>query len=275
MPMDFSNITNPRLWRLMLQVDPENIRFAVSSTVEDASLAQASVCLDASQAFGKALEEAIYSIPGLLSDFGSVDILVRTSAYTLVPPEVNAETATVCAEYAKIADDDTDDILLQESAGGCTIVWACSEAIINFLRRTFPTARIKPHIAPLLSYFGRQASTGNCGKIYMHLCEQPREADIMAYGNDGKLLGAFTKPFEQDADICYAAIATAKTFGMNVGSHDEIQLCGDSCRRGTLMPVLRRFAPRTVPLIFPSAAMRAGIEAFKAPFPLILLPLCE
>lgn len=275
MPMDFSNITNPRLWRLLLQADSKNLRFAVSSTVEDASLAQATVCLDASREYCKAIEEAVYSVPGLLADFGSVDILIRTDAYTLVPGNLPLDQAIACAEYAHIADADTDHMLLCEKTGEINIVWACSQAVINFLRRTFPTARIKPHIAPMLSYFGRQAVTGNCGKIYIHLSEQPREADIMAYGNDGRLLCSFTKAFEQDADICYMAMATAKSCYLNVASLDEIRLCGESCRRSSLMPLLRRFAPRTVPLIFPSAAMRAGIEAFKAPFPLILLPLCE
>lgn len=56
---------------------------------------------------------------------------------------------------------------------------------------------------------------------------------------------------------------------------DNIYLCGDTSARLALAPELSRYAANVLPFIFPSAALRGGHDALKAPFPLILIPLCE
>lgn len=98
--------------------------------------------------------------------------------------------------------------------------------------------------------------------------------DIIAYDSAGKLTMSTSKEWETETDARYYIIATARTAGFDAET-DELLLCGDSSLRHAVTSALSRYVRHVMPLIFPSAALRAGKEAFKAPFPLIILPLCE
>ena len=86
------SIEQPRLWRLALQLDKDALQAVVWSTVEEATLVHFSLPLDPTLPQAKALEEAVYAAPVLLSDFGSVDVVVRTNAYMPVPQGLDEDT---------------------------------------------------------------------------------------------------------------------------------------------------------------------------------------
>lgn len=125
-----------------------------------------------------------------------------------------------------------------------------------------------------MRYFSRKTQLGNTGKIYAHITAEPPVVDIVAFGHDGALRLAVTKPVTAAADSAYWILACAREAGLDPAS-DEILLCGDNAARHELMPLLRRYAGYVMPVIFPSAAFRSGRDALNAPFPLILIPLCE
>ena len=231
----------------------------------------------------KALEEAVYAAPVLLSDFAGVDVLVRTNAYTVLPAGYSDDAFRTAADYCRLTVSDdapsVDDTELRRDtvdALGIDLAWTLPAHTARFLARTFRNPAVHSHIAPLMRYFGRKSILGNTGKVYAHFSGQGASAstDVIAFGTDGRLACAFTHPTPSPSDALYYIMAAMKHAGLDPET-DEVLLCGDASARDTMMPLLRRYAAYVMPVIFPSAALRAGREAFNAPFPLVILPLCE
>lgn len=267
-----TTIDNPRLWRMALQLSPQALSVVLTSMVSDSSLRRYSIPLDPSQPYLKAIEDAIYSTPEILGDYGHIDLVARTTAYTVVPRSLDEATAIQCGSYMKLDHGDEDSVLNTDITDCASIVWAIPANVRNFLARTFRNAPVQSHIAPLMRYLNRQACLGNSAKLFAHFAEG--QVDILAFAPGGSLALAATHPVDTDTDALYFIMACARQAGMDLMT-DEILLCGEPQRRSTLMPLLSRYAARVMPLIFPSAALRAGREAFNAPFPLILIPICE
>lgn len=284
-----ANIENPRLWRLALELDgTDALRAVVWNSSSEASLLQFTVPLNPTQPPIKALEEAIYATPVLLSDFLSIDVVIRTQAYTIVPAGISADNAEAIAAYACLTSEDgtvtiedKTDITGRGDAAqpihGATVMWCIGAEIYNFLARTFRNPRIQCHITPLIRFFGANTLRGNSAKVYIHIVGTGtnRAIDIVTYDRAGTLVAATTHTVPTDNDAIYYTLATAQLVGIDTDAGDEILLCGDSAARTALMPQLRRYAPAVMPMIFPSAAFRNGREALNAPFPLVILPLCE
>ncbi len=283
MPDTTPAIENPRLYRLALQVDTDALRAVLWSTVEDSTMLTFSLPLDPTLSGHKALEEAIYAAPVLLSDFAGVDIVIRTQAYMIVPGGLGDEALHTQADYCRLTVSDDapspdDSILHRDTVPtlGLDVAWSLPADTDRFLARTFRNPRIHCHIAPLMRYFGRKSILGNSGKVYAHFNGQGASGavDVIAFGADGTLACAFTHPTHSPTDSLYYIMAAMKYATLDAEA-DEVLLCGDASTRDTMMPMLRRYAAYVMPVIFPSAALRAGREAFNAPFPLIILPLCE
>lgn len=263
-------IENPRLWRLAMQVSDLAMHVAVSSMVSDGTLVQFVIPLNASAPALKALEDAVYSAPQLLLDYGRVDIIYATDAYTLLPAGLDDDACRYAAFCSAIADEN-DEIFI-DRADNAAVAWALDADIANFLARTFRNAPVHCHITPLLQYLGRRAAVGNAAKLYAHMAHT--HIDIVCHAPGGTLALAATHPLAGDTDALYYIMACAEEAKLDLRS-DEILLCGDSSRRHGISQLLSRYAAHVMPLIFPSAALRMGREAFKVPFPLIIMPLCE
>ena len=274
--MDSTLIENPRLWRLILGVTPGALHAVMISTVADASMIYKRLPLDTSMPLHRAIEEVVYANPDLLADFGKINILVDTPAYTLVPADADCTPENI-AEITQIgySGTETPAVSADVAASGVQTVWAMPEQARQFLARTFRNAPVQHSLTMLLKYLGRKGELTNRARVFAHLTDgSPRRMDIIAYDSAGKLTMSTSKEWETETDARYYIIATARTAGFDAET-DELLLCGDSSLRHAVTSALSRYVRHVMPLIFPSAALRAGKEAFKAPFPLIILPLCE
>ena len=268
-------VDQPRLWRLILQIDTDAIRAVAYSTVEDSSMLQFSVALDQSgdQSL-KSLEEAVYANPFLLSDFGKVDVVVRTPAFFISPAAIDAIDATagimqMSPDHQRRLKTDYIDSL------DVSLSWALAEDFANFLARTFRNPAVWHHLTPLLRYFSRKTLLGNSGKVYVHLHRgSASEMDIIAFDASGRFVLAETRQFETVDDAAYFALSSAKIAGIDF-RNDEMLVCGHNSLREQFMGIARNYFNYVMPNIFPSAVFRVGKEALSAPFPLIILPLCE
>ena len=128
----------------------------------------------------------------------------------------------------------------------------------------------------MLQYFGAKTAAGTTSKAYVHLSKGSRQnrADIMLFRSDGRPASVSSLTFDNMEDVTYHVLAAARDAGMDTAG-DQFMLCGDSTLRENLTQSLRRFATYVMPVIFPSALFRAGRDAVDAPFPLVILPLCE
>ncbi|MCH5222160.1 MAG: DUF3822 family protein [Muribaculaceae bacterium] len=271
-------IEQPRLWRLAMQIEGDAIRAALWSIVEDSSLRQFTLPLDPTLSPVKAIEEAVYSTPLLLSDFAKVDVILRTQAYTVVPKGLDEEARQKALRYLCLSDDSDQQQEFFHDIEECSamVLSSADDELCGFLARTFRNPKIHSHISVLMRYFGRQSLLGNRAKLYTHLHKsgENMQVDIVATDSSGRLMLAVTYGVSTIDDILYYVLASARQSGFNL-AQDEILLCGNSGMRDVLMPRLRRYATFVMPLIFPSAALRNGREALNAPFPIVILPLCE
>ena len=79
---------------------------------------------------------------------------------------------------------------------------------------------------------------------------------------------------ENADDATFYILGVWNEYALNV-YNDELQIAGDKRMREVVAPALRKYVTYVMPVIFPAAAMRIGLDAMKAPFDLILMSLCE
>lgn len=278
-PDTLSAIERPRLCRLAVQIEPAQLRAVIWNTTEDASMVQFSLHLDPTKPVLRALEDAIYAAPVLLSDFAATDVLVFTPDYMVVHADAPLELCDELVGHCCLWPDDAVEREVMTDAVDALdvkVVWPEAQALLSFLARTFRNPRVMCHAGALLRYFCSKAHLGNNGKVYAHLYESgaDRWVDVFAFKAGGVLQAAATHKLSSTDDAIYYILATMQQFGLDPKA-DEVLLCGNNGMRESVMPQLRRYAAYVMPLIFPSAAFRSGKDALKAPFPLITLPLCE
>ena len=270
--LDKDLIKEPRLWRLALRIDKTMLHIVLFCKVEDNSLIYHQIPLDqAAPSQQKAIEEAIYDNPLLLSDFAQIDCVVETSTFTIVPAEItDAEVRrrifneTFSSFEGEIVENELSELK-------SIILMGLNEELVNFLRRTFNNPRILHHLTPLCTYFNRKSRLGNSGKMYAYMRKD--RLDILSFDKDALRL-ANTFAFRDPMDAVYYILACREMLHLDPGS-DEMLIAGDNSLREVITPVLREYLAYVMPVIFPSAMFKAGKDAFNAPFDLIVLPLCE
>lgn len=275
-PLTRDLVSAPGMWRLAILLSPGSMDIAVMSMVEDNSLIYKHIDLPDDDATRlRAIEEAVYENPLLLSDFGKIDILVRTPRFMVIPTEISDDDLKRCILGQFWPDIDSyaifTDVKLVLPGNKDAIVYALSRSETSFLQRTFPMARFSHVLTPMVRYFAASSRLGCSGKLYA--CLSRNQIDVIAYTRSG-LQMAVTTSVSSIEDALYYILAALHSCGM---SHSEVEiiLCGDNEMRAQLTPMLRKFVGYVMPLVFPSAMFRAGKDAMTAPFSLMLIPLCE
>lgn len=265
-------IQDPRLWRMALRIDPKYVHVVLFCKVEDNSLIYRKLKLDPSApSLLKAIEEIIYENPLLLGDFDQVDCIIESQQFTIIPSAIDNHDIQ---EKIFIETFPTfDGCVLENKLSGlnATILMGIQEELLNFLRRTFNNPSILHHLTPLCTYFHRKSHLGNSGKMYAYLHQD--RLDLITFGKDSlRLANTFT--FHEPIDAIYYILACRESLKLNPES-DELLITGDNNLREAVTPILREYLAYVMPIIFPSAMLKAGKEALNAPFDLIVLPLCE
>ncbi len=261
---------NPAMWRLGLKISAATLSVVLHYPTRAGSLIYRDIPLDPAADPLAAIQDAIYENPLLLQPFGRTDILVDTPRLTLVPAELDADHAVAIAA-ALWPDASLDATVAPIKGTDAVAVTAIDSRILSFLHRTFADAPVTHAIAPLASYFALSERLRGGGKACVHI--RPGAVDIIVFGPSG-LLMANTFATPSDDDVLYYILAAAGRCGLSP-TDDEILVCGDAALRETLMPRLRQYHTCVMPVIFPSRMFRAGKDALRAPFELIVLPLCD
>lgn len=258
--------------RLGLQLEPGQLRVVICPLDGDSTLHQFSIPLDPTADTSKALEDAIYATPMLLGDYDSISVTVATDNFTPVPTGLAEVSDSVCG----LTDESSGQILMADQVNdSLQIIWSFDRKLYNFIERTFRNCPVRCSVTPLVRYFQRKTLRGNSGKVFAHLHGPASQImDLFVFGADGQPRLITTKKCMTEADKVYFILAAIQISGLS-RTEDEVQICGDTGGRDTLLPLLRRYVRHAVPVIFPSEAFRMGREALAAPFPLIVQNLCE
>ena len=85
---------------------------------------------------------------------------------------------------------------------------------------------------------------------------------------------ANTFSFSDPMDAVYYILACRNRIGLDP-HNDELLLSGDASVREKILPMLRTYLARVMPMIFPPQMFKSGKDAMIAPFDLIVTPICE
>lgn len=265
-------VTSPEHWNLSMRIGDSVLDVLLFSPYENNSLIYSSITLnDAAASPLEALQEAVYDNPLLLNDFKSITAIVETPRSMLIPSEVDNIDDREALLLALYPDAIDSRIVINETGGKATFISAVDQSLASFLERTFFNINICHNLSPLCRYFLASAKRSNTRRIYANL--RPGAIDVVAV-EKGNLLMANTFKSSCPTDTLYYILAVLKSLGID-SADAELMVSGDTATREATVPLLRDYVGSVMPVIFPSAMFKAGKDALKAPFDLIVLHLCE
>lgn len=219
----------------------------------------------------KAIETFIYDNPLLLSNFKSVTAILESRTFITVPVQVAETVSPIDIIREMDSDIDKRSAVIADNldAFDACILTPAEVQTVNFLRRTFPNIRIHNALFPFTRYCYANLAKGNTIKVFVNIRVNSLDIVVMS-SNTLYLINRF-----EYRDINDAAFYILNCTEGQADDISEILIGGNREQRDALMPLLRKFRPYVMPMIFPSTMFRAGSDALKAPFDLIILPLCE
>lgn len=270
-PLTKDLVATTKMVQLQLRLSPSALDVVLYNPLEDNSLIHRHIPLTSDPAgYLAALEAAIYDNPLLLSEFARVNILIESTRFLLIPAQsADSDTARRLLLMAH-PDAAADDIFVNDiDAYAAAFVTAFDSKAISFLRRTFNNAPIINALVPAIRFFRSKTPEGNAVKALINLRHD--SLDIIALSHTSLLL-ANRFSYADPNDALYYILACAAQINPQP---EQLLLCGDRDARDAVTPLLRRFHPYVMPMIFPSEIYRAGADALNAPFDLVIMPLCE
>lgn len=265
-------VKNTAYCRLDLRIGNGAIDVMIYNPLEDNSLLLRHFPLDGDeQEQLKRIETYIYDNPLLLSEFRTVTAIIESRCNIIVPSAI----ADSCGHLTLLreADPDTDSraSIIDDRLDifDAHILTPVASPTVNFLHRTFPNIRLHNALYPFTRYCHANLSKGNTVKAFVNIRERAMDLIVMS-STTLRIINRF-----EYRDINDAAYYILNCTDETDGEISEILIGGVHDKRDALMPLLRKFRPYVMPMIFPSAMFKAGADAMKAPFDLIILPLCE
>lgn len=269
--LDKDLIADTTICDMLVRVGRERVDVAVYSVVSDNTLIYRSFSSSNTASLLKAIEDTVYDNPLMLCDFRRAFMLIDTSCYTVIPSEIddNDRAESVLKALNPLFDGIIERA--ETATRNAVIVYGIERELHSFIRRTFAGITVMPHILPLVRYFASKPGRGNTRRM---ICNFRRSALDIVVIDGNCLLQANTFAFRTPMDAVYYILASRASHNLDP-HNDEVLLAGDRQIRETVTPVLRTYIARVMPAIFPPQMFRAGKESMKAPFDLIITPLCE
>lgn len=199
-------IPQPQLWRLVMEIDADRIEVAMHPPVATERVIYTSLMLNPdAPSHEKAVQEAIYANPVVLSDFKGVDVVFDTDSAMFVPGQlldkVGAEplyaAGAGCGEVSG-----SGKVLSDGLPGGISAVYAVDKGLYGFIRRTFFNVAVRHRLSPIVA---KAMNTPG-----LHAVVEPGRLDLIAISPTGLML-AHTVRYRSPQDATYYIIATRKS----------------------------------------------------------------
>lgn len=272
--LDKDLIADPSVWDLAIRIEADSLKVVLHCKAEQDSLITRTIPLDpAAASHMKAVEDALYDNPLLLDDFRSVTWVSDSDKYVVIPADI--DSADTREKIFRHTFPEFDGHLFEDTAGSdnALIIAGIDQGLYHFLKRSYYNLRLIHILSPLSHYFLNSASgySGHNRAMLAHF--RQGKIDLVATSGDGLLL-ANTFIYTDTMDAVYYILASFRQLGFDAHT-DPIAICGEAECKDTATSALRQYIASVMPVIFPSTMFRAGKDAMKAPFDLIILPLCE
>ncbi|MBD5343663.1 MAG: DUF3822 family protein [Bacteroides sp.] len=263
-------ITDTSMWTLAMRLSPKAVDIAVFTDMEDNSLLYRHFePAQGSPSALRAIEDIIYENPLVLSPFRRTYISIVPEASMMLPVSLPDATAVLAeALPGDLREWAVDHSMSRNASLGYCMPRGCA----GFINRTFaPDTVVRPHLGYLASYFMTRSQRGRHQRMMVNL--RSDSLDIVA-ARGAVLVKAVTFAANSVMDAAYYVLACRGQLAFD-DNDSEIIIAGDAAMRAGVMPVVRRYAPNVIPVIFPPRMFRAGRDATAMPFDLTVAPLCE
>ncbi len=273
--LDKDLIADPSLWDLAVRIEADSLKVVLHCTAEDDSLITRTIPLDpAAASHVKAVEDALYDNPLLLDDFRSVTWVSDSDKQVVVPAAI--DTAEMREKIFRHSFPEFDGHIFEDTAASdnAITVAGIDRALYHFLQRSYYNLRLTHILAPLARFSLDPASgyQGHNRSMLAHF--RDGKIDLVAVGGDRRLLLANTFSYTDTMDAVYYIMASFRQLGFDPLA-DPIAFCGEADSKEKAVATLRQYIASVAPVILPSALLRTGKDAIKAPFDLITLSICE
>ncbi len=271
-PLTNDLVRRPDLWQLLLRVSSDTLDVLLYSPVENNTLIYRPIEFGHDERGAMAaMQEAVYDNPVLLNDFGKTTVIVETRAALPIPAGIESVDSRELLFETAFPGFDGELIDNELGAVNASVIFGVDRDLAAFVERTFFGARVMHHLVPLCRYFIASARRANGPRVYANL--RQGSVDIIAVDH-GRLLIVNTFDFKTPLDAVYYILACYHVAGLDM-VETELHISGNQTVRDEIVPTLRDYIGSVMPVIFPSTMFKAGKDAMKAPFDLIVLPLCE
>lgn len=198
------------------------------------------------------IENTVYDHPQVLDDF-SADIAVVAPRSIWVPSVMVADDDDeVCRLYTQVYDAECGDIIAG-TVGDATCLGSLVPGLNAFLQRTFPGARIHPHLSVLARRFRERGADET--RVFIDIREG--EADFIAFSGR-TLLAGVTHRWHDPADIQYHLFNIMHVYGLDPASV-QVSLSGLRDIKTGLMRELRRDISYVMLTMVPSPGVKAEL----------------
>lgn len=264
-------MTNPRLtkellddatpMRLILRIGPRSLSALIvgPESIDPTVIAHSEELPDASV---KALENAVYDNPLLLSDFDAIDIILATREFFLFPESA----ADLLDEMAAAMLPDvasTREILMEQIPGANPAVgFAVDASRLNFLRRTFSCARFHHPLAVAARRLIEQAPG------FYALAGAPGDLMLLSVNSDSTLRYLNAPEACGANDCAYHILAAAET-------QEPITLmCADPEMQADITDIITKVKPSSniLPPQLPEPLLNLRRLAPQAAFDSLFIP---
>lgn len=198
------------------------------------------------------IENAVYDHPQVLDDFSS-DIAIIAPKSIWVPAELVEDNDEEAARlYNQVYHAEECDVMT-ETVEDATCIYCLTPGLNAFLQRTFPGARIHPHLAVLARRFRQRSS--DMPRVYIDI--RQNEVDILAFDRRDLLMAA-THSWHHPNDIQYHLFNILSVFGLDP-AQVQVSLSGIKEVKNLLIGELRKNLAYVMLTMVPSVASKADM----------------
>ena len=228
-----------RQYTLSIRLSTDGFCFAVHNPLAPNEYAYLPYRIDPLKPLTSNLKAAVEETEMLRHTYGTVNVLLADTSYTLIPKEYYAEqyeqefyrqniaTATAnCTIMHNIVDDEQ-----------AVVLFAIEKQLHKYITTQYPKAKVYAAITPLINFGVERSYT--TGKRYSLLHVSKRSIDFMCYENATPLF-INTFQYRDTADALYYLLNCWSTLKLSQ-TEDTLHIAGQSRHAKALIKELEKF----------------------------------
>lgn len=201
-------IAQPELWSLVMQLSDTSLTAALLPPVDSEQMILSHIPLltETAGSYAKAVEEAVYDNPLLLSDFSRITLLTASDRVALLPAGLDPEEAA--AAFRATFGENAEATLMETTSRGPVVASEEDQQLLAFFRRTFFNITIRPTLAAMIETWQADGLWVSCEEGVVRV----------VYNLDGRLVTANSFPSTAPEDAAYYVAALRRVYGANRGT---------------------------------------------------------